>query len=405
MKTFFYKAKNGPEEIVEGYMKAASSDDVVAQLSAKGYVAILVEENAASAGGDSRSFLRHLFGIKQKEIISFTRQMGTLLRSGVPMLRALSILAQQTSDKYFHEIILDIADKTKNGQAFSDSLKKYQKLFSYFYISMIKTGEENGTLDKSLKRIAKYYTKQAQIASKVRAALVYPLVILVMGILTIVFVFTNVMPRIIPLLLNLNTALPFPTRALISMSAFMRSNWLPMAVIFAIFVLIYKKALSESAFRGYLSAFKLKIPVFGTLVYKTELARFTRAIETSLQNGIPIVSAISISLPIISEEALTSRLSNSVKGLEVGETLSNTLKKSGVFPLFALNLMNVGEESGNITESLSEIAESFETECEETIDVLVTLLEPMMIIFIGLIVGFIVSAVLLPIFQLNMVQL
>ncbi|MDD4957068.1 MAG: type II secretion system F family protein [Candidatus Omnitrophica bacterium] len=405
MKNFRYKAKKGPEDLIEGVMTAFNPDDVVKKLAEKGYMAVMVEEYMESDDRPRHVALRSMFGVSQKELLSFTRQLVTLVKSGVPMLRSLNILSAQSADRYFSQVIQDIGARIKNGDTLSESLEAFPKIFSRFYSAMVRSGEDSGSLDKALIRISEYYQRQGLIRSRVRSAMIYPLLILTVGILSIVFIFTHVMPRIIPILLNLNTELPLPTRALIFLSSFLKGNWGWMVLIVLMFLLIYSRSIKNKVFRRYISNIKLRIPVLGPLVYRSELARFTRALEVSLQNGIPIINAIEVSLPILNEEAIREKLTEHVKGLEVGEALSSTFAKSGVFPIFAVSLVNIGEESGNLVESLSDIAASFESDCTDAVDIMVNLLEPLMVLFIGLIVGFIVSAVLLPIFQLNVIQL
>lgn len=403
MKTFIYKAKNGPEEIIEGRILASNAEDAVAKLIKKGHIATYIKEETAETAPRHR--YRRLFRTSQKELIFFTRQLASLLKAGIPVLRALRILSEQTTDRYFKQVISEIGENIEDGQALHASLKEYPKIFSSFYTAMVKTGEDSGRIDESLRRIYEYYAKQAQVLSRVKSALAYPTVIMIAGIGTIVFVFTNVIPRVIPLLVNLDTKLPVPTQILLSVSAFIRNEWMWMALGAVIFILIFNRALINKVFRRYCSSLKLNMPIMGRLIARSELARFMRALEISSQSGVPLIKAITISLPIIREEFIRGNLQKSLKELETGRLLSEAFESTSVIPLYALNLIRVGEESGNMTRSFSEIADVFEAECTDAIDYMVHLLEPLMMLVIGLIVWFIVSAVLLPIFQLNMIQL
>ncbi|MFC1593845.1 type II secretion system F family protein [Candidatus Omnitrophota bacterium] len=405
MKSFIYKAKSGPDKIIEGKIAAASTHEVVEMLTRKGYVATFVKEEVDAKKSTSRFSLRWMFGARLKEIMVFSRQLAHLLRAGVPILRALHILSEQTNNTYFAAIIDDIAEKVKKGQTFSLSLKAYPKHFSSFYIAMIKAGEDSGGMDKALQRISEYYSKQLELQSKVKSALSYPLFIVVVGFVSILFIFTNVMPRIIPLFTGLNVALPLPTQILISMSNFLRQYWFAVVLCMALFILIFKRAMNNKAFQRSISVFKLKLPLFGPLIFKSEFSRFARALEMALHSGIPIIRAIDISIPILSEYIIKESLTASLQELESGGSFSRALKNAQLFPPFILNLVSVGEESGRLYEALSDIADSYKADCEEAVRVLTTLLEPAMVLVIGLIVGFIVSAVLLPIFQLNFMRL
>lgn len=405
MKTFVYKAKKGPDELVEGTITAQSKHDAVEQLVRQGLVATFVQDKEELAASTSDKKLRRYFGVRLKTLIVFTRQLAKLLSSGIPILRALAILSEQTQGSYFKGIINEVAERVKNGQTFSSSLKEFPVIFSPFYIAMVKAGEDSGNIDKSLTRLADYYSQQAELFTKIKAALAYPLLILIVGIGTLIFIFTSVIPRIIPILLNLNIKMPLATKILIGMSAFLREGW-PWILLFAgILFLIFMRALKKPVFQRYFSHFKRSLPIFGDLFFKSNFSKFSRALETSLRSGIALVTAMKLTLPIVTDVVMREQLSLSLGELERGGSFGGSLKRGKIFPPFVYNLIIMGEESGRLNDALSDIADSFEKDCEEIIKVLTTLLEPLMVLIIGLIVGFIVSAVLMPIFQLNFISL
>jgi type II secretory pathway component PulF len=306
---------------------------------------------------------------------------------------------------YLGRVVEDMSERIKNGETLSSGMSVYPKVFSDFYRAMVSAGEESGTVDRSLERLSEYYQARARIMAKVRAAMAYPLFIAIVGILTVFFVFTNVMPRIIPVLLSLNTELPLPTRALIFMSEFFKEQWGTMALGLFIFALMFRKAMGNKKFKDHVSSCKLKLPVFGDLILKSELSKFTRTMEICMGSGIPAISATTISLSMIGEYHLRHKLEGSIKSIERGRSLTETFSETGIFPVFAINLINVGEESGNVTGSMKDISDAFETDCVDAVDVALGLLEPAMVLVVGLIVGFIVNAVLLPVFQMNFVQM
>lgn len=406
MKNFIYKAKNGPDELIEGVIVAHSTQDVVDQLAKKGLVATFVKEQETGKSVIfSEQRFRRLFGVRLKTLIVFTRQLAKLLHSGIPILRALDILAEQTPDHYFKNVIEAIAHKVQNGQTLSSSLKEHPKIFNSFYIAMVKAGEDSGSIDTSLSRLSDYYMQQYELITKVKAALAYPLLILFVGIGTLVFIFTNVIPRIIPILLGLNMSMPLPTKILIGISDFLTKSWPWLILLAVIVVLIFMRAMKKNALQSYLSHIQLHLPLFGDLYFKSEFSKFARALETSLRSGIPVVTAIDLTLPIINNMVIRKELESSLKELESGGSFGRSLKKAKIFPAFVYNLILIGEESGKLNDALADIAETFEKDCEEYVKVLMTLLEPCMVLAVGLIVGFIVSAVLLPIFQLNFMRL
>jgi type IV pilus assembly protein PilC len=404
MKTFLYKAKKD-SEIINGSMIASGTQDVVNRLAQEGYIATYVGEEASWKNGTLKYSLKGLFGVRLKNIISFSKQLAALLKSGVPILKSLYILSEQAQTAYIKNIVEDIADKVKNGRTLSSSMNSHPKVFSPFYVAMVNAGEESGSLDVSLIRITEYYTRQADFVSKVKSALAYPILILIVGVLTVLFIFTHVIPRIIPLLLDLNVKLPLPTQILIGTSTFIKNNWFYILLTLLTLALIAGKATKNRFFKEHFSAFKLKVPFLGDFIFKSEFARFARALETSLESGIPIIKAMDISLQILNEPVIKGSLTKSLKELESGGSLGSTLKASRIFSPFVVTLVSIGEESGRLDEMLSDIASSFEADCEEYVKIITTLLEPIMVLVIGLVVGFIVSAVLLPIFQLNVMHL
>ncbi|MDD5421836.1 MAG: type II secretion system F family protein [Candidatus Omnitrophota bacterium] len=401
MKTFTYRAKNTEGEIRGGILIADSVEEVVEKLSRDGYVATSVKEHDAK----ERSSAARPARIRFKEHAVFARQLASFLKAGVPILRALQILSEQTGNRYLKGVIGEIEDSIRKGRTLAEALGKYPDAFTPFYIAMVRAGEDSGTTEEALGRIAQYYTKRAEFIAKVRSALTYPILIVVVGFFTILFVFTNVIPRLMPLFADLNVQLPLPTRILLAISAFTKAYWFYALLGILLIGVFVANGLKNKPFRMQVSRLKLKAPIFGDFVFKSEFSGFARAMEMALHSGVPIISAMEISLPIIREEALRQGLVESKKELEAGRFLGDILRESRIVTPFVYNLVKVGEESGRLEEELGNIARSFEDDCEENIKALTTLIEPVMVLIIGLIVAFIVSATLLPIFQLNIISL
>ncbi|HNX90705.1 MAG TPA: type II secretion system F family protein, partial [Candidatus Omnitrophota bacterium] len=264
MKAFTYKAKTGPDQIVEGKIYANTVQEVVDNLHNRGWTATNVQEmHMEEQKGVVSAGVNRFLGVRLKELISFSRQLANLIKSGLPILQALSVLQDQTRDPHFKHVIGDIAENVKHGQTVSSGLREYGRVFPSFYRAMLSAGENSGAIDVALNRIADYYTKRYQLVSKIKSALAYPILILVVGALTLVFIFTNVIPRVIPLLVNLNMKLPLPTRMLIWMSDFLRNNWMWVLLWVFIFFLIFERSLKNKIFAYHFSKFKLSIPVFG----------------------------------------------------------------------------------------------------------------------------------------------
>jgi len=404
MGLYRYKAKKGPEDIITSVISAASKDEAIDKISKMGYMPILVED-AGSEGQQSQKKQGLLSGrIKSKQLTVFSRQLSILLKSGVPILKALTILAEQTPNHYLRNILNNIRRQVKDGNTLSSALSRHPKVFSQLYISLVRAGEESGTLEVALLRIAEYRYKQEQIFSSIRTALTYPVLMALVGTGTIIFMLTFVLPRLLSIFVRLGQELPWPTKVLIAISNFLTQKWMFAILILAVILIaiIFKWFNSSKTGKLFISYAKLHSPIFGGIFLKAELARFSRTLELLLKSGIQLLSAIDKSIPTINNEIISDELKKAYKAIEQGESFGATLDKCKIFPKFMVNLISVGQESGRIDEALEELAFTYENETDEAIKIMTNLLEPLMILVMGVIVGFIIICMLLPVFQLNL---
>ncbi len=401
MPQFKYRAKKGPEEVIEGVIEAQSEKEAVDKISQLGLLPVRVEQQDKPSvyGRDVAVVSAGRLGIKSREITIVTRQLASLLKSGVPILSSLNIISEQSQSSALRGLLRSVYNNVKEGATFSSSLARYPGLFQTLYIAMVHTGEDSGQLPQALLRVAEYRAKQEELMSRFRMAMAYPVLMAVVGVGTIIFMLTFVMPRLLNIFSGMGQALPLPTRILIAVSGYAR-QWWAWAVIAAAVLIIRRVFISQAA-SGSLGAFKLRIPVFGELVLKSELGRFTRTMELLIKSGIPILKAIDIAIPVLSNEVLKRHLGQSYKELEQGGSFGKSLKKAGIFPLFMSNLIIIGEESGRLDDALGEVAATYERDTDEAMRMLASLLEPLMILVMGIIVGFIVIAMLLPLFEIN----
>lgn len=418
MIRYTYHAKKSTGETVEGRIDAVSKEEAIEKLSLKGYLPVSIEEEAAhidnqgalninreaSRCAESKiySFAKPGGKIKSRQITVFSRQLASLLKSGVPILSAINIIAEQSEDLYLKSALKNICNAVKDGATFSSALTKYPQAFSPLYVALVRSGEESGTLPAALLRIADYRAKQEEIISRIRMSLAYPILMAIVGVGTIIFMLTFVMPRLMGIFVNLGEKLPLPTRILISISRGLGHWWLWIILALAIIILLIRRQIKTEAGRLSFSLFKLHLPIFGKLILKAELARFSRTLELLIKNGISILRAIDVAIPVLENEIIKRQLRQSYKELEQGGFLGKSLKNSKIFPPFMSNLISIGEESGRLNESLAEIADSYEHDTDEAMQVMSSLIEPLMILGMGLIVGFIVVAMLLPVFEINM---
>ena len=411
MPTYHYKAKKGTEA-VEGRIEADSEKAAVEKLSLSGHLPLRVELEDGSqetSGNGLKPFpanpakipVKSKGRVQSKEITLFSRQLASLLKSGVPILKALDIILEQSENPYLKYVLGNIHREIKEGSTFSSAFQNYPKIFPAIYIAIIRSGEDSGSLPDALLRISDYRAKQEEIVSRVRMALAYPVLMAVVGAGTIIFMLTFVMPRLLRLFSNMGQRLPLPTRVLMALSSGLRQWWWLIILVLVGVVLFVRSRLKTEQGRMFWSALELKLPLFGRFILKAELSRFSRTLELLIKNGISILRAIDVAIPVLNNEIIKKQLKESYKDLEQGGSFGRSLKKSKLFPPFMSNLIIVGEESGRLEGALSEIASSYERDTDERIKTMANLLEPLLILGMGLVVGFIVMAMLLPIFEIN----
>ena len=405
MGLYRYKAKKGPGKIITSVIAAGSKEEAIDKISKMGYMPVLVEDVRSESTNDTKQKGFFRGRIKSKQITVFARQLSILLKSGVPILKALTILANQTPNHRLKGVLNSVRSQIKEGKTLSSALAFHSDVYSGLFVSLIAAGEESGTMEIALLRIAEYRRKKEQILSTIRTALTYPMLMALVGTGTIIFMLTFVMPRLLSIFTRLGQDLPLPTKILISVSNFLTQQWVwPVLIggMVLIFVLVKRMAATKAG-KLIVSHIKLHSPVFGTLFLRAELAQFSRTLELLLKSGIQLLSAIQKSITTLDNEVIKQELIKGYKAIEQGETFGATLDRCSLFPKFMVNLVSVGEESGKIEGALEELAFTYEEETDEAIKMMTNLLEPLMILSMGIIVGFIIVSMLLPVFQLNLI--
>lgn len=397
MPIFVYRAKKENAETVTGEIVAPDQESAVDEVGRLGLIPVSVEEKSLQ-GGASPTVKGQ--PVKVKEMYSFTRQLVGLLKSGVPLLQALDLLSRQTHNRSFAAVLSDVASGVRNGRALSSCLADHPRVFSELYVAMARAGEESGRLKELLFNMAGYYKKQDEIAMKVRTALAYPIFMLVVGVLSVFFILTYVMPRITVLFQGLH-ALPWPTTFVIALSQVTAKSWPVLFVMTFILVVFFRSVDQALKFRRAVKRFLFGIPGIQGLVLKIDTERFARTLSLLLDSGIPILKALEIAIPILDNEEMKKSLWDAHAKVSGGMGFGETLEESAVVPDLFARLITVGEESGELAGALADIADTYDQEVSETTKALTTLLEPVMILVIGLVIGFIVFAMLMPIFQMD----
>jgi type II secretory pathway component PulF len=400
MPRYIYTAKSHPQKIIRGDIEAESEQDAINKLTKIGCFPISIRIEDISL---YRQDIWHFRKAHNKDIVLISRQLTGLIESGVNILNSLTIISRQASNKYLRAVLFDIISKIKDGKSFSESLSAHPQLFSNLYISMIRSGEAGGSLELTLKRLADFLEKEEEFKNSLRSALTYPAFVFIVGVMTVIVLLGFVIPRLVAMFKDMGQILPLPTRILINVSAFLRGYWWLVIAIIFIAVFLLKRTAKKPQGRIQLDRLKLKLPVWGEIVLKTEIARLMRTLSLLLSSGIPIVYALDISASTVGNQILRLEAGKFKGQISGGASFSKCLRDSAFFPTFVTNIVTVGEESGSLEKSLWRIADDYEIEVDRTLKVLTRLLEPAIILAMGLIVGFIVLSMLLPIFQINLI--
>jgi general secretion pathway protein F len=403
MPVFVYRAADRRGQTVDGVMEAPDARAVVERLQKDAYYPIKVAlhgERASwlSLGGSTR--------IRQRELLALTQQLATLFEAGLPLDRTLSIMEELSPDPRVRTIVTDLLHSVRGGSSCSEALAKHHpRPFSRLYINMVRAGEKGGVLEVSLRRLAEFLEARAAFNEAVVSALAYPLLILAVGAGAIVFLMTFVVPRFATIFQDLGQAIPLPTQILLSVSAAAQSYWWVGALVALAAVLAWRVWTASPEGRLAWDQTILKTPLFGHLTMKVETARFTRTLGTLLRSGVPVLGAMAVVGDMMSNQAVggaVTRLADSVKR---GGTIATGMQQHGSFPALAVHMVRVGEETGRLEEMLLKAADTFETDVRTDLKRVFGLLGPVIILAMGVLVAFIVVAMMLAIFSINEIPL
>jgi general secretion pathway protein F len=339
--------------------------------------------------------------IKQRDVSVAIRQLATLLHAGIPLVPALSALVEQLSTQPLAKVFASIRDKVNEGMPLEKAISEYPAFFSEVFISMIRAGEATGTLESVLLRLAEIMDRRTNLSNKVKSAMAYPLFMAIVGASVIAFIFSYVIPSITKLFLEMNRQLPWPTVMLIRISDFIRNYFgILLIVLFVIIVALIFWSRTAKGRRGW-DQIKLKLPLFGNLNRKIAISRLSRTLAVLLASGVSIVETLELSRQVTGNAVISEVIDEARNAISHGAGIAESFRRSGVFPPIVIHMISAGEKSGGIEEGLTNVADAFDNDVEVTVKALTSLLEPVMIVLLGIIVGFIVLAILLPIFDIN----
>jgi type IV pilus assembly protein PilC len=401
MATFTYVGKTKQGAVRKGDLTAKTREEAAEQLRRQNVLVSSLLEVKAPEGILQRLSMGG--GVGDKEVAVFTRQFATMINAGLPLVQCLEILSTQSDNKIFAKAIAEIKFDVESGSTFADALKKHPKIFDELYVNLVHAGEVGGLLDTILGRLAKHIEKSMKLKSQIKSAMVYPSAIVGVSVIVITVLMIFVIPIFAHMFLEMSggkVGLPFATQLVIDISNFMKSNILFLIMGAAALVYAIKWYYSTPKGRLIMDRFFLKLPVMGDLIRKAAVAKFTRTLGTLITSGVPILEGLTITSKTAGNKVVEGAILMARQSISEGKTVSEPLAKSGVFPNMVTHMISVGEATGALDAMLGKIADFYDDEVDASVAALTALLEPMMMVFLGTIIGFIVIAMYLPIFKM-----
>jgi type IV pilus assembly protein PilC len=423
MPRFTYVALDARGQESTGLVEASSTNEAIGQLRQAGYFPTNVYEEGKGGGADRKKRARVKtarapgaaragFGrdivlfqkktIKTKTLMVFTRQLATLIDSGLPLLRGLNVLAKQERDTVLKKTIDGLADAVQGGSTFSEGLAQSPRIFNNLYVNMVRAGEVGGVLEVVLARLAEFQEKAQKIKNKVVAAMVYPLIVLVLAVAIMAFLLVFIVPKFEAIFHDMLGDKPLPkiTLFVIGVSNFIKNHGLILIGVIIALIAAYKFFVRTTRGRALIDRFKLRVPLFGDLLRKTAISRFSRTLGTLVTSGVPILQALNITRETAGNSVIAGAIAQVHDSVKEGESIVQPLEASAVFPPMVISMIDVGEETGQLPEMLLKIAEVYDDEVDNSVSALTSMLEPVMIVFLAIVVGTIVIALFMPLISI-----
>ena len=394
MPVFEYTGRTSTGQPVSGSLEAKNKDEIIKLLRKQRVIVTKIKKKPKQINIVIGS------GIKAVEISRFTRQFAVMIEAGLPLVQCLDILATQTPNKIFAKKLADVRDSVSSGSTLANALAKHKKVFDELYVNMVEAGEVGGALETILKRLADYREKADAIKRKVKGALTYPAIVTTMLVLIAWVMLTFIVPIFAGMFESLGAELPKPTQIVINISNWLKHNMLVMFIILAAVIITYKILNKNPKTKYYLDLIKLKMPIFGQLMKKSAVAKFSRTLSTLMQSGVNIIDALTITSKTAGNKVLERAIKNAIISISQGETITAPLEESNVFPPMVIQMINVGEKTGNMDEMLSRVADFYDEEVDAAVESLTALIEPLMTVVMGVVVGALLVAMYLPMFDI-----
>ncbi len=399
MVVYDYQARDSSGKIVNGQIEAADQQSAAAVLAGRNLMVVSLQAGAARKAGTKR-----LQGkVKAQDLVLFTRQLATMLDAGLPLVQTLTALEEQTDSKAFKPIIRSVMQKVEAGESFSKALAAYPKVFNRLYVSMVEAGETGGLLAEILDRVAGYLEASARLKKKVKSAMAYPTIVCVIAICIALFLLIKVIPIFADIYKDFGAKLPAPTQMLIHVSDLLRRYFLVFVGLAGAMVFVFFKLKKTRRGAEVWDRVRLKFPVFGKLVHKICISRFSRTFAALLRSGVPILETLRIVGQSSGNTQVEYAVEKTARSIEKGDNLALALGQHSIFPPMLIRMVAAGEQTGKVDTMLEKISDFYDEEIEATLSALTSLIEPLLIVFLGVVVGTIVVCMFLPIFKLNQI--
>jgi type II secretion system protein F len=404
MPEYIYKAADSLGKVIEGVMSAPEEATLVSKLHTMGYMPIKI---SPSSTGQKLSLSMKFSvplpfsAISGADLLAFTQELSTLIKAGLPLDRTLSIMVEITGNEKLKKVVQEVLKDVRGGRSFSDALALHPRVFDRLYVNMVKAGEAGGVLDIVLERLVDFQQRSQQLKSTVLNAMIYPIILISVMAIVIIVMLMFVIPRFSMIFETMGKTIPLPTQILLSSSQFIQNFWWLILAVVIIISVIFQRYRNTEQGRLNWDTFKLKLPLLRDLILKIEVARFSRTLGTLINSGVPLLGALTIVKEVIKNVVVSNSISDISKGAKEGKGVSAPMRVVGIFPSLAMHMIRVGEETGKLDEMLIRVADTYDEEVQNTTKRFISALEPVLILVMALLVGFIVLSLIWAILGIN----
>jgi len=401
MQVFEYKAVTPAGKNIKGIIDAPNASEARSRLRKEGVFLTEIQETKGEETPAAPGNIRFSRGVSAQDITIMSRQLATLVAAGIPVVESLTALVDQVENVKLKRALSDVREKVNEGSSLADAMAAHPKIFANLFVNMVRAGEASGALEIVLNRLADFNENQTRLRGKIAATMAYPAIMLFIGGAALVVIFTMVIPKLVRLYEDLKQALPLPTRILIGISHFATSYWYVVVALAMIVFFSVRAYIRTPAGRRRFDKFTLNMPIFGALFRMVAIARFANTLSTLLASGVPILLAMDIVRKVVNNVVLADVIEHVRTNVSQGDSIAEPFRRSGEFPPLVTHMIAVGEKTGQVEAMLTKVAETYNNQVDARVATLTSLLEPVMIVIMAVVIGFIVFSVMLPIFQMN----